>query len=362
MNCVIPDQLYIGDLACMLSGDWTESGVGAVISVLSAASPEVDQAMLDHPSVAHMYYMLEDHVNHDPTHEAVVTLFASPPSKSIFQVLDFMQQQVRNKVKIMVHCEQGKQRSAAVACAYLIWWANYTRKEAIQYVQSRRRGAVIPGIWRNELDHLAQLAKIVAESREHHGPDGDCSLTADHYQFLVQLAERTSCYKLLMGRQNTHTIGEDVLVENSPEGSPTSPAFRFERPSVTATIVTESEEARLDFNSDSPECSNVSGHLDKPEPGSAVTRSLSNFSWTWMPGQPGRPASACAYAASLAAAALAAAAAAPAHTPATLPSPVSGENSASDEPPCVGRRAKGPGRLRGFRPAITVQTDADALE
>ena len=56
--------------------------------------------MLDHPSVAHMYYMLEDHVNHDPTHEAVVTLFASPPSKSIFQVLDFMQQQVRNKVKV----------------------------------------------------------------------------------------------------------------------------------------------------------------------------------------------------------------------------------------------------------------------
>ena len=67
--------------------------------------------------------------------------------------------------QIMVHCEQGKQRSAAVACAYLIWWANYTRKEAIQYVQSRRRGAVIPGIWRNELDHLAQLAKIVAGAR-----------------------------------------------------------------------------------------------------------------------------------------------------------------------------------------------------
>ena len=124
-----------------------------------------------------------------------------------------------------------------------------------------------PRLW---LSNCLHTTSCRAESREHHGPDGDCSLTADHYQFLVQLAERTSCYKLLMGRQNTHTIGEDVLVENSPEGSPTSPAFRFERPSVTATIVTESEEARLDFNSDSPECSNVSGLWSVGEGGAGL--------------------------------------------------------------------------------------------
>lgn len=29
-------------------------------------------------------------------------------------------------LQVLVHCEQGKQRSAAVCCAYLIWWKGFS--------------------------------------------------------------------------------------------------------------------------------------------------------------------------------------------------------------------------------------------
>ena len=83
----------------MLAGDWDNVGVGAVVSILSAPSPEVDQVVLDHPEIAHTYYPLEDHVARDPEHAALVTLFAPAPHRNIFHVLEFMGRHAQSDVR-----------------------------------------------------------------------------------------------------------------------------------------------------------------------------------------------------------------------------------------------------------------------
>jgi len=191
---ILRGQLYIGDLAGMLSGDWQRHDVGAIVSVLADVSEEVTAVVACHPSLRHMYYPLEDNVL---CTDDRMSLFASPPSPNVFHVLEFMWRHTANNRRVLVHCEQGKQRSAAVCCAYLIWWKGFSCKDAIQWIQQRRKGAHVPGIWRTELDRLAQLAcsLVPRTPTSTHPCIPDMELPV--YQRLTCLAENTCCYTAL---------------------------------------------------------------------------------------------------------------------------------------------------------------------
>ena len=117
--------------------------------------------------------------------------------------------------RVMVHCEHGKQRSASVACAYLLWYAACDRREAVQWVQDRRRGAVIPGMWRQELEDLAELARL---QRGGPAPPGDSGLSDDRYQHLRDMADRASCAaQLLHGPPSAPEVAEGPVCAPAPE-------------------------------------------------------------------------------------------------------------------------------------------------
>jgi protein-tyrosine phosphatase len=56
---------------------------------------------------------------------------------------DFISGEIKNGNKVLIHCQQGLSRSPSVAVAFLIRDMQMSLDEAINLVQTRRRGALI---------------------------------------------------------------------------------------------------------------------------------------------------------------------------------------------------------------------------
>lgn len=154
---LIREGLWIGDLGCMISKEWQKQDIRAIVTIMPSVPQEVFDVTSSSPQLRHFHYMLDDHIEYgDKDRHNLSTLFSDSPHKNIFDVLEFMHDARMNGHAVMVHCEQGKRRSATVMAAYLIWFLNLSRKDSIQLIQSKRRGATIPGIWRDELQFLAE--------------------------------------------------------------------------------------------------------------------------------------------------------------------------------------------------------------
>eukprot|EP00667_Euglena_gracilis_P013543 EG_transcript_13972 len=154
---LIKEGLWIGDLGCMISKEWQKQGIQAIVTIMPSLSEQVHEVASSSPGLKHFHYKLDDHIEYgDRDRHNLSTLFSDSPHKNIFDVLEFMHQARLNGDSVMVHCEQGKRRSATVMAAYLIWYMNLSRKDSIQLIQSKRRGATVPGIWRDELQFLAE--------------------------------------------------------------------------------------------------------------------------------------------------------------------------------------------------------------
>ena len=61
-------------------------------------------------------------------------------------ILPFINHQLRNKKRILIHCYAGMQRSAVIVAGYLIKYRNYNIDEAIEYIRGKRPIAFRPGV------------------------------------------------------------------------------------------------------------------------------------------------------------------------------------------------------------------------
>lgn len=185
---VIEEGLFIGDLGCMLSMEWQKEGIQAIVTIMPSVPQEVQDVADACPTLKHFHYALDDHIEYgDKERHNVSTLFSESPHKNIFDVLEFMHAARQQGQSVMVHCEQGKRRSATVMAAYLIWYTKRSRKDCIQLIQSRRRGATIPGIWRDELEFLAERRAAMEEDL--HLDNAQLSRVLSTPDLRMQLAE-----------------------------------------------------------------------------------------------------------------------------------------------------------------------------
>lgn len=47
---------------------------------------------------------------------------------------------------VLVHCQMGRQRSAATIAAFLIKYLNFTKEQAIEYIKNKKRDAFFPSV------------------------------------------------------------------------------------------------------------------------------------------------------------------------------------------------------------------------
>lgn len=61
--------------------------------------------------------------------------------------LNFIKEAEKNKTKgnILIHCQVGKSRSAAIVIAYLVKHKNYSLDDAFKYIK-KIRGKILPNI------------------------------------------------------------------------------------------------------------------------------------------------------------------------------------------------------------------------
>eukprot|EP00667_Euglena_gracilis_P015643 EG_transcript_16281 len=209
-NEVLKEQLYIGDLSGMLNGDWRRFQVDAIVSVLSGASDEVGEVLARYPAVRHMYYPLDD-CQLATGGEEQMSILNATATANVFTVLEFMWRAVSDGLRVMIHCEQGKQRSAVVCCAFLIWWKGFSVKESIQLMQERRKGVRIPGMWRTELSHISRLARSLRPCAHCDAEEESSNTACPMYQRVSALAQATACCSLLReldGIQHTPAVHE----------------------------------------------------------------------------------------------------------------------------------------------------------
>eukprot|EP00668_Euglena_longa_P016999 GGOE01021326.1.p1 GENE.GGOE01021326.1~~GGOE01021326.1.p1 ORF type:complete len:370 (+),score=59.04 GGOE01021326.1:63-1172(+) len=219
---LIKEGLWIGDLGCMISREWQKQGIQAIVTIMPSLSEQVHEVATSSPGLKHFHYKLDDHIEYgDRDRHNLSTLFSESPHKNIFDVLEFMHHARCNGESVMVHCEQGKRRSATVMAAYLIWYLNLSRKDSIQLIQSKRRGATVPGIWRDELQFLAERRAKLDEALA----TQECKLDRLLSQPDLRKQLEIDLKARLKESRRPHSVEEDLPTPStaSPDCSPMSP-------------------------------------------------------------------------------------------------------------------------------------------
>mmetsp|Transcript_10114 Transcript_10114/g.20064 ORF Transcript_10114/g.20064 Transcript_10114/m.20064 type:complete len:233 (-) Transcript_10114:307-1005(-) len=114
---ILPDKLYLSSLACANYGFLARKKVSAVVSI----GNEVLESKRD---LRVKQIVIEDNPN-------------ARICEHIDKTCAFIHLHVRHG-KVLVHCEQGRSRSATIVLAYLIRYQKMTLEEAYNFVQTKR--------------------------------------------------------------------------------------------------------------------------------------------------------------------------------------------------------------------------------
>ena len=127
--CEVKPGLFIGSIgAARNAAELHRRGVTHVLSLLSADTPPEDSGVLwEHspPHHAHLWIAIAD--------DKHGRLAAALP-----RCIDFIEEGLQGGRGVLVHCFQGKSRSAAVVCAYLMRSEGATFDSALARVRSAR--------------------------------------------------------------------------------------------------------------------------------------------------------------------------------------------------------------------------------
>lgn len=66
----------------------------------------------------------------------------APDMDRIDSAVEFIHQQINNKVPVMVHCAAGMGRAGTILACYLIKYQKHSAKEAIEKVRKERPGSI----------------------------------------------------------------------------------------------------------------------------------------------------------------------------------------------------------------------------
>ena len=104
--------------------DWVvQQGVKSIVTMTENSLP--DQWVKD------LNYL------HVPTPD-----LTAPDMDRIDSAVEFIHEQINNKVPVMVHCAAGMGRAGTILACYLIKYQKYSAKDAIEKVRKERPGSI----------------------------------------------------------------------------------------------------------------------------------------------------------------------------------------------------------------------------
>lgn len=60
---------------------------------------------------------------------------------AFFSIIPIIENKLSKNIKVVVHCNAGRQRSASIVCAYLIWKYKYNLNYAINFIKYKKQDA-----------------------------------------------------------------------------------------------------------------------------------------------------------------------------------------------------------------------------
>ena len=128
MNFSFVDDHIAGSARIMSKSDldWLKSkGIGAILSLTESPAPS---SWLDNSGLEYRNVPVKNHT--------------APSLTQLEECIDFIDVNIRNGKKTLVHCAAGKGRTGTVIAAYLCRSKNVSAEDAMRQARAKRSGSV----------------------------------------------------------------------------------------------------------------------------------------------------------------------------------------------------------------------------